>query len=180
MGCEKPLVQVGGQSLIERVVDAISPVVDRVVVVTNRPELYDGLGLPTLADSYVGRGPLAGIHAALKHLACDAALIVACDYPFLDAAALGRIARTDPARGVVVPEIGGRLHPVCALYAVETLPAIEASLASGELMVLSLVSRVPRTVLREADLGGQTAERTFFNVNTPDDLRRAEEILEAS
>jgi molybdopterin-guanine dinucleotide biosynthesis protein A len=45
-------------------------------------------------------------------------------------------------------------------------------------MVTSFLERIPRLVIGEDDLGGgEAARRTFFNVNTPDDLRRAEEML---
>src|SRR5437867_9592094 len=135
MGREKPLLEIGGKLLVERVAAAVTPCASRTVLVTNQPELYSFLGLPTLRDTWPGRGPLAGVHAGLRHATCERALVVACDYPFLAAAPLRRIMSEDPGGGVVVPSIDGRLHPLCALYTVSLLPVVEASLASGELMV---------------------------------------------
>lgn len=177
MGSEKPLVEIGGRLLIERVLDAVSPCVAEVVLVTNRPELYGFLGVQAIPDTHPGRGPLAGIHSALGSLRGYGALVVACDYPFLDAQSLRKITREDPGGGVVLPQIEGRLHPLCALYATKALTAVEQALANGELMVLSLVARLPQRILFEDELGGAAAARTFFNVNTPEDLRRAEEML---
>jgi len=177
MGREKPLLEIGGRLLIERVAAAVVLCASKTVVVTNRPELYSFLNLPTIQDTWPGRGPLAGIHAGLRHATCERILVVACDYPFLDAATLRRITAEDPAGGVIVPFIDGKLQPLCALYSVSVLPLVETSIASGELMVSSLLARLPQRVVQQRALGGAAASRTFFNVNTPEDLRRAEEML---
>ena len=177
MGREKPLLDVGGRPIIERVVAAVGPCVGETVVVTNRPDLYGFLGLRLLEDIQHGRGPLAGMLTALRGVSCDAALVVAGDYPFLDAVTLARIVREDPGEGVVVPEIDGQLQPLCALYAAATAKTIEKSLADGELMVHSLIARLPRRVLTQEEFGGPAASRTFLNINTPDDLKLAEKLL---
>ena len=44
-------------------------------------------------------------------------------------------------------------------------------------MVLSFVGRLRQKVLDQAELGGPAAARIFFNVNTPEDIRQAEEFL---
>jgi molybdopterin-guanine dinucleotide biosynthesis protein A len=179
MGSEKPLLEVGGTPLVERVARAVAPCVAELVVVTNRPELYGFLGRPTIPDTWTGRGPLGGIHAALKHLRGSAALIVAGDYPFLAEAAIARLAREKPGGGVVLPRIEGMLHPLCAVYGSGALGAVEEALGAGELMVRSFVERLhDRKFLDETEFGGrEAAGRIFMNVNTPDDLRRAEELL---
>ena len=177
LGAEKPLQVVGGASLIERVVDALSPCVDQLLLVTNRPELYSFLGLETIPDIHPGRGPLAGMQAAFRHIGSPSALVVAGDYPFLTPTALKRILREDPAGGVVLPQIGGQRHPLCAHYASSSATQIEEALAAGELMVLSFVARLRQVVLDEREFGGESAARVFFNVNTPEDLRHAEGLL---
>ena len=177
MGTEKPLVAIGGRTLIARVAEAIAPCLEELVIVTNRPDLYGFLGHRMLEDAYVGQGPLAGMHAGLTQLGCAAALVVACDYPFLDARSIARIARENPAGGAVIPEIEGHLHPLCALYAAEVLPEITSCLSTGVLAVHALLDRIPQKILAQTELGGPAAARTFFNINSPDDLRRAEELL---
>lgn len=177
MGSEKPLLEIGGRRLVERVAAAVSPCVAELVLVTNREDLYAFLGLEMVPDIWPGRGPLAGIHAALARLTTDAALVVACDYPFLDQSALRPIVSEDPAGGVVVPRIAGRLQPLCAQYDASILPVVETSVSNGELTVASLLDRLPKRVLEQDRLGGPAAARSFFNVNTPEDLRRAEEML---
>src|SRR5205809_6421025 len=73
MGGEpKALMRLGGRRIIERVLDAIEPAVDEVLLVTNTPELYALLRLPIVPDAYPEAGSLGGIVAALKAAPRDA------------------------------------------------------------------------------------------------------------
>ena len=62
MGAPKPLLQLGGKTLVEHVVAAIEPLVSGVIVVTNDAEAMAFLGLPTVgrrrARSRSTHGPL--------------------------------------------------------------------------------------------------------------------------
>jgi len=180
MGREKPLQTVGGVPLVVRVASAMRPCVDEILLVTNRPELYESLGFPIVEDVVPGRGPLGGLQAAHRRLGATRALVAACDYPFLVEDALRRILAEDPKGGVVLPHVDGHPHPLCALYAPDALAAAQQSLDRGELMVMSLVGRLPQTIVPQAELGGPEASRIFFNVNSQADIERAEEILAAT
>jgi len=79
MGREKPLQTVGGLPLVERAAKAMAACVDELLLVTNRPDLYDFLRLPIVEDVIPGRGPLGGLHAAHQRLKDTRALVVASD-----------------------------------------------------------------------------------------------------
>src|SRR2546428_5032684 len=64
-GRPKALLKLGGRRIIERVVDAVKPAVDDLLIVTNTPELYTFLGLPTVPDIYPDHGSLGGIYSGL-------------------------------------------------------------------------------------------------------------------
>lgn len=178
MGVEKPLQKVHGSTLIESVLRAVSPCVGESVIVTNHPALYAFLGVRMIPDLRPGLGPLAGIHAGLSHITkrglTSPALVVAADYPFLEPGALRRILETAPEKDVVLPRIEGRLHPLCARYALTTVAAVEQSLAQGGLSVHALIERLDAGIIAQDQIGGVDAARIFFNVNTPEDLERAE------
>ena len=180
MGREKPLQTVGGVTLVERAAAALRGCVDEMLLVTNRPDLYEFLQLTIVEDAVPNRGPLGGLHAAHRKLGATRALVVASDYPFLEEDALRRILREDPKGGIVLPHVDGRAHPLCALYAPDALAAVHEALERGELMVMSFVGRLTQTIVPQAELGGAEASRIFFNVNTPSDIERAEEILAAT
>lgn len=183
-GSPKALARVGGRSVVERVVDAARGAVPEVVLVANRPEWFAALKLPTRPDSVPGSGPLGGVQAALRWAAEErrpGALCLPCDTPFLHPGLLRRLVEraAAPDADVVVPESPGRrgVEPLCAVYSVACLPAVESLLAAGEPRMTALLERV-RTVrlpLAEVSRWGDPAV-LFLNVNTPDDHRRAVEI----
>src|SRR5438445_8520296 len=102
-GRAKALLELGGRRIIERVVDAVTPAVDDLLIVTNTPELYAFLKLPMVADVYPDHGSLGGIYSGLRAASGGAAFTVACRTPFLhaDVAPLV-VARVGPA-DVVLP-----------------------------------------------------------------------------
>src|SRR2546429_5821648 len=82
-GRPKALIELGGRPIIERVVAALAPAVDAMLVVTNTPELYAFLELPMIADVYPDHGSPGGIHSRLKAAAGPAGLYVALRMPLL-------------------------------------------------------------------------------------------------
>jgi molybdopterin-guanine dinucleotide biosynthesis protein A len=97
--------------------------------------------------------------------------------PFVPAGLLTRLRELGDGADVVVPESGSRrgVEPLCAYYAPSCLPAIERSLAAGDLRVIGFHEhvRVARLPADEVSAFGDP-ELMFMNVNAPDDLARAE------
>jgi molybdopterin-guanine dinucleotide biosynthesis protein A len=175
MGGEpKALLELGGRRIVERVLDAVRPVVDDVLIVTNTPALYGFLGVPMVADVYPDHGSLGGIFSGLRAAAGDAAFTVACDMPFLhpDVARLvtGRAGQGD----VVIPRVGEQLETLHALYAKSCLPHIETRLKAGRLKIVGFFEDVRVVEVDEAEVARLRApDVVFMNVNTPDELARA-------
>jgi FdhD protein len=156
------------------VLDAVAPVVDDVLIVTNTPDLYGFLGLPMVPDAWPEHGSLGGIFTGLTACGGDAAFTVACDMPFLhpDVARLV-IARAGEG-DVVVPRAGGQLQTLHALYAKACLPAIETRLRAGRLKIVGFFEDVRVVEVAEAEVARHRApELVFMNVNTPEELERA-------
>jgi molybdopterin-guanine dinucleotide biosynthesis protein A len=176
-GLPKGLERVGGVRIIDRVVAALDDVTDDLLLVANDPAAGNWLpGLPVQADLVPNAGGLGGIHAAL-HRARNAVLIVAWDMPFVPPALLARLRELGDSADVAVPESGSRrgVEPLCAFYAPSCLPAIERALASGDRRVVGFHEwvQVARLPADEVSAFGNPA-LLFMNVNTPDDLARAE------
>ncbi len=185
-GSPKALARVDGVRIIDRVRSALRAAVDEVVLIANEPALFVDLDLPMRGDRGTGLGPLAGVDAALRWAAergAPGALCVSCDLPFASAALLREIAsRGDPAHAVVPASPRGHgLEPLCAWYPVAALPAVERALASHDRSLRALLStidveRLPLEVVRRHG----DPEVLFFNVNTRDDLERAQQIARRS
>jgi molybdopterin-guanine dinucleotide biosynthesis protein A len=175
MGGEpKALLELGGRRIVERVLDAIAPVVDDVLIVTNTPALYGFLGVPMVADVYPDHGSLGGIFSGLRAVSGDAAFTVACDMPFLHPDVARLVISRAGEGDVVIPRVGEQLETMHALYAKACLPHIERRLRAGQLKIVGFFEDVRVVEVDEAEVARvRPAEVVFMNVNTPDELARA-------
>jgi molybdopterin-guanine dinucleotide biosynthesis protein A len=117
--------------------------------------------------------PLAGITAALRH-AGRPLVVLGCDFPFAPPTLLRFLA--DAAEPLVVPAPRGAPQPLVARWSSTLLPALEDALEREEPLRRTVAALRPR-LLGDSELAafGDSAH-TFFNVNTPADLRDAAAI----
>jgi molybdenum cofactor guanylyltransferase len=173
-GSPKALLPFGGRPLIEHIAETLRSVLPNCLVVTNTPDLYAFLGLPMVGDVFPEGGSLGGIYSGLRAAPGDHALCVACDMPFLSAPLVTHLAGRAAEADVVIPDAGGELQTLHAVYGKACLPPMERRLRSGQLRIAGLfddvrVQRVPADeVARFAD-----PDTAFLNLNTPEDLARA-------
>jgi len=173
-GRAKALLELGGRRIIERVLAALAPAVDDVLVVTNTPELYAFLDLPMVADVYPDHGSLGGIYSGLEAAPGHAALTVACDMPFLHPGVVKLVASRAGEGDVVIPRVGSQLETMHAAYGKACLPHIAERLVAGQLKIVDFFARVRVVEIAEADVARFRDPRVaFMNVNTPDELERA-------
>ncbi|HEX6210099.1 MAG TPA: molybdenum cofactor guanylyltransferase [Methylomirabilota bacterium] len=174
-GRPKGLLELGGRRIIERVLDAVAPVVDDVLIVTNTPELYSFLGLPMVGDVYPDHGSLGGIFSGLAAARGEAAFVVACDMPFLHPEVARLVVARAGEADVVIPRVGGQLETMHAVYGKACLGPIQARLAAGQLKIVGFFDSVRVVEIDEAEVARHRApEVAFMNVNTPEELARAQ------
>lgn len=162
MGRDKALLPDAAGTLVERVASEVGKVCDSVALLGD-PARYGHLNLPVIADLIPGRGPMSGLHAALKSAGTDWILIVACDMPNVQAAFLQKlIAHANPGVLCVAADSADGLEPLCALYHRNTLPEVETALYGGRLRMRDLVAKLEATRVK----AGRTLVR---NVNTEED-----------
>jgi molybdopterin-guanine dinucleotide biosynthesis protein A len=173
-GRPKALLELGGRRIIERVLDAVSPVVDDVLIVTNTPDLYRFLALPMVADAYPDHGSLGGIFTGLAAAAGDAAFTVACDMPFVHREVVRLLVARAAEGDVVIPRVGDQLETMHAVYGKRCLPHIEARLRAGQLKIVGFFDQVRVVEVGEVEVARHRAPAVaFMNVNTPEELARA-------
>jgi len=184
IGGRKPERTLGGRSLLQRSIDALQQVTPRIMVSIapgqEHPEIDARVPVILCEDLLPSRGPLTGIYTGLQSSAAEAVLVVPCDAPFLEPALLKMLLGRRHGWDAVVPETGGQLHPAVGVYARSCLPALVDALNSENLSIRGLLARVRADIVPEDDLRAvDPALRTFFNVNTAADLRRAAAMLDA-
>src|SRR5204863_1565520 len=174
-GRPKALLELGGRRIVERVVAAVAPAVDGLLVVTNTPELYAFLGLPMVGDVYPDHGSLGGIYSGLRAAPGDAAFTVACDMPFLHPDVVRLVVARADEGDVVIPRVGGQWETLHAAYAKSCLPHIEARLVAGRLNTVEFFEGVRVVEIAEAALRRYPDPAlVVMNRHTPEELERAQ------
>ena len=176
-GVDKALVPLASAPLLAHVIARLEPQVERLALSANGDAArFARFGLPVLPDAG-GAGPLAGVLAALRWaapLGATAVVSAPVDGPFLPGDLCPRLclAAESAAEGLAVAQAGGRLHPTFALWPVGLAGPLAAFLDSGaKPKVMDFVAAHGATEARFADGSG------FDNLNTPEDLARAEAVL---
>ena len=178
MGRNKALLPLGGKRCLEWVIAAARVVTPEITVITSDPRVRAFCRKAEIAvasDLYEGVGPLAGLHAALVRCRRDAALILACDLPFLTGAFLGLLAETFQGSEALIPlDAQGRPQPLCAVYSVTCLPKVTEAIERGERRMIRVLERRSVRFLTFSEVAHLPGAEDFFrDLDTPDDYARA-------
>jgi molybdopterin-guanine dinucleotide biosynthesis protein A len=179
LGQDKASLLLQGKPLARWVADVLAPAVQGCWLITNHPQAHLSLGLPLLTDLWPFQGPAGGLLTALFYARTPWVLAAAVDNPFLNPSVVAhltsRLAGT--SRPAVVFQSAAGLEPFPGLYHVRLLPELTAYL-KGQRRAVRFLSVCRPEVIPPEDLLGLDAEgRSFFNLNTPEDLARAESWL---
>ena len=98
------------------------------VVLAGTHAAYAHLPFDQIADDPAGSGPLAGLHALLRHAKSDAVIALACDLPLITVELIERLSVHAPEAAAVAPKLGEHWQPLCARYRVAPCAAVAAAL----------------------------------------------------
>ncbi|MCA0942185.1 molybdenum cofactor guanylyltransferase MobA [Salipiger pacificus] len=192
-GGDKGLLEIGGEPLLQRVIDRIEPQVGGLALNANgEADRFARYGLPVLPDTIPGfPGPLAGVLAGLDWAAeqgADSIVTVAADTPFFpcdlvprlllaaeDAPHLLALACTPRSGDEALKSGGGKKinrHPTFGLWPVSLRDDLRAALEGG---LRKVVLWTDQHGAGEALFPAEPFD-PFFNVNTPEDLARAQAL----
>lgn len=186
-GGDKALVLLAGRPLIAHAAARLAPQVAALILNANGdPARFASLALPVVPDDVPDSpGPLAGVLAALHYFARErprirAVVSVSADAPFVPPDLVRRLEDALSASGApaAVAQSRGQRHHVIGLWSLDAAREIEAALAKGERKAEAMVDRLGAVAVPfpDLDIAGEPVD-PFFNVNTPEDLARAEAIL---
>lgn len=179
-GGDKPLKQVCGISILDRVIGRMVMQCDRLALNANGdPARFAFTGLPVFADAIPDyAGPLAGILAGMDY-AAEAGftdiLSVSADSPFLprDLSLRLTLERRGAQLKLACAKSGGFTHPPIGLWDVELRHDLRNALVEGERKIDRWTKRHGVAEVEWPVLPYDP----FFNANTPDDIAAAETIL---
>jgi molybdenum cofactor guanylyltransferase len=181
-GGDKGLRIVAGRRLLDHVIDRLRPQVAGLAINANGdPSRFAEFGLPVLPDSIEGHpGPLAGVLAGLDWAAgqgAEAIVTAAADTPFFPPDLVERLQATAGPAGLALaasPDDSGRMqrHPTFGLWPVALREDLRDALRGG---LRKIVLWTDRHKAGSAEFEGGAFD-PFFNVNTPEDVTRAEAL----
>ncbi len=171
MGRDKALLTRGGVTLLEHTLQTVSEISREIIVVADRADRYPLATGRGVADRFPGAGPLGGVITGLELLGEGAHLAVACDMPSLQLPVLRYLlSLTDDATDCVVPLVGGRLEPLCAVYRSSALTPLRDCFEEGERALHRALRRLRLRSVDEAALRAlDPGLRCFRNLNTPEE-----------
>ncbi|MBL8166355.1 MAG: molybdenum cofactor guanylyltransferase [Anaerolineae bacterium] len=178
MGTNKSFVLLDGKPLIAHVIDCVTALRLPVLLVTNTPEQYAHLDLPMYSDVYPMCGSLGGLYTALHYSLTDYTLCVACDMPFVCVDLLRYMLGLRSGVDSVVPYIAGNYESLHAIYHRTCLPVIREQLEQGQFRISSIYARLQVRLVTAAEVERfDPDQRSFVNLNTPDDVAHIQKLL---
>lgn len=183
----KALELLAGKPLISHVTERLSRVVDEILIVVGCHESrveYEAI-LPSsvrvMNDEQEGKTPLIGIVTGLEAASSDYALVSACDIPFVNQEVIELLFQRASGADAAIPKWNqGHIEPLEAVYrTASTLKAARETLAPSGLPLREMIRKLAQVVYVSVEDEIRKVNpdlRTFFNVNTKEDMDRAERL----
>jgi molybdopterin-guanine dinucleotide biosynthesis protein A len=171
---------VGGERILDRLVRVMTEALGELpLLVANAPDAGSWRPeLRTVSDVRPHLGSLGGIYTAVVEAPAPVAC-VAWDMPFVSESLIRTLAGGLRRYDAMLPQSDGRrgVEPLCAAYGPACRDAIAFSLDAGDLRAIGFHDRI-RVGILSLDQVRSLAdpELLFFNVNTADDLAKADEL----
>ena len=181
MGQDKCSLVLAGDSLLQRIVSRLSQLDSQIILVLARgqstPISKTTPQVEVTLDVQNGKGPLVGIYSGLKASSDYHSIAVACDMPFINIELIRYMFRIAHGFDVVMPRLRGMIEPLHAIYSVGCLGTMERMLRKDNLQIRGLLQAVKTRYIEESEINLFDPEhRSIFNINTPADLEKAEQI----
>ncbi len=176
----KSKVIIDGRSIISRIIDTIGKIFSEIIIVTNSPDEFREVSSHIIvSDHYRNRGPLGGIHAALRASSKDACFVFAGDMPLLDGSLI--ISQIEYFRNIesyiLIPRIDQLIEPLHAIYKRNIINDLDEYLVSNS-------NYAVRDFFTSVDVSYQDLDRTdqvvkaFTNINFPEDILKIRKITD--
>jgi molybdopterin-guanine dinucleotide biosynthesis protein A len=174
----KLFLEAGGVPLFERVYWVLNRIFTDIIVVANTPEWFQSYDVRVIPDVLPGRGALGGLYTGLKYASSDPSFCFAADMPFLNARLIRYMIEKRDEGDVIIPRTSDGLQPLHAIYSKKCLKPMENLLSRGNLKIIDFFMEVTVIYISEGEiLNYDPMLLSFLNVNTKEDLRRAENLL---
>ena len=178
-GITKARIVIDDKTIIYRIIDTIREIFDDITIVTNTPEAFsEFVNYKIISDQFLNKGPLAGIHSALKVSEKEALFVFAGDMPLLDKEFIIRqidyynINKCE----VLIPRINRYIEPLHGIYKKTLFRVLEEYLiVNHDYAVREFLKKVNVCYLQLEE--SEKTIRAFININSSRDVSIAEKFL---
>lgn len=178
-GITKARIVIDGKTIIYRIIDTIGEIFDEITIVTNSPEEFSEFSnYKIISDQFLNKGPLAGIHSALKVSEKEALFVFAGDMPLLDKEFI--IKQIDYYNinkcEVLIPQINKYIEPLHGIYKKTIIRVLEEYIiVNHDYAVREFLKNVNVSYLQLEE--SEKTRSAFININSPYDVSIAEKFL---
>ena len=187
MGRDKAMALLDGKPLIAHVFDEAKKVFSEIMVVSSLHPVVAGMDARVVEDILPVPGSLTGIVSALIASDTDYVFVLGCDMPFVTEEAMRHVIGAEAGEDVIIPQTEDGLEPMHALYRRSCISPMLSALGRGHMKIAGLV----RGTMKIADVFAMVSVKVlppdpvffnrglpvFTNINTEEDLRRAESFI---
>jgi molybdopterin-guanine dinucleotide biosynthesis protein A len=174
----KAKIVIEGKTIISRIIETIGDLFDEIIIVTNRPdEFKDYSGYKIIVDQFINKGPLGGLHSALKHSDRESVFVVAGDMPFLGKELIVRQVDfyNNNTCDILIPKIDQFIEPLHGIYRTTILNTLEEYLeGENDYAIREFISRMNTCFMQLK--GAEKQTHAFTNINTPSDIHCVKRI----
>ncbi len=187
LGQDKGLLKLNEKPLIHYVLDKVSSVVDETLLVVSsksQEKAYKQLlksNVKTVIDKHDAESPLVGALTGFESAHGEYSLLLPCDTPFVSSQIVSLLLELCVSKDATIPRWpNSHVEPLQAAYYTQSaLTAANKAFKNKKMNMRSLIANLKKVlyvstlVLKEID----PKLATFFNINAPEDLRKAERML---
>ncbi|HEX9746410.1 MAG TPA: molybdenum cofactor guanylyltransferase [bacterium] len=169
LGSPKALIEIHGRPLLSKIAaKLLAAGIPKIFLSTNEPEAYREFELECVEDEFKGKGPLAGIHAALKRTESYTLFFISCDLPniTIDAIEIMLKAADSEPKKVVYASTPKKSHHLFGIINRSVLTELTEALENDKLSVQDFFESTASRAVRFDD------EDLFLNINTREDLEK--------
>lgn len=167
MGRDKAFIEIGGKTMLDKIVDAFNENFSRIVLVGDRGERFESYDLSIYADLFPGSA-LGGLYTGLYYAETNHIFVSSCDLPYPSSRVIGHICPLVGDCDAVVPKLAHGYEPLFAAYAKTCLAPIKNMLDVSNYCVYDLYPLIQVKDVGEEELESVVeSPYSFVNLNTP-------------
>lgn len=174
---DKALLRFGSLTVIETQITLLSHVFPELFVVTNTADNYKTVNVRVVEDLVPDAGPLGGLYTGLRASSNPHSFLIACDMPLINLGLVEYMTQQLEDNDIVIPVSSRGLEALFAIYSVRCLETIHNHLEDQNLKLINILDfhRV-RYISQQEISQFDPDERSFFNMNNPEDYQVAKRI----